>query len=302
MISIVIPAFCEEGAISSTVRNLKAVLEKAGLFPYEILVVDDGSSDNTARLARESGATLLTHPHNVGYGQSLKDGIRAAQYDTIVITDADDTYPIESIPLLVQEYQKGFDMVVGARTGVHYRESIIKAPLRKILKSIVEFTATREIPDINSGFRVFSRATAIPYFNHLCDTFSFTTSMTLAYMMTGRFVHYIPIEYFERRGQTKVRLFRDSLRTLQYTVEAATYYNPLKIFSLFSFICLCLAGMSLVFALILQLVSLFALGVGAILLSVLMLGLGLLAVLLKQIMDHDRFSFDVPHNINENKK
>lgn len=288
MISIVIPALNEEAAIQSTVHSLKDVLEKGGLIPYEIIVVDDGSSDATASLAEAAGARVIRHPHNIGYGRSLKDGILAANHDMIVIADADGTYPLADIPRLVQEYRKGFDMVVGARTGRHYRESLIKAPLRMILKSIVEFASTRKIPDINSGLRVFSRSTIIPYFNHLCDTFSFTTSMTLAYMMNGRFVHYIPIEYYERDGQTKVRLFRDSLRTMQYIVEAATYYNPLKIFALFSFFCLCLAAASLIFALVLQLASLFALGVGAILLSVLMLGLGLLAVLLKQIMDNDR--------------
>lgn len=288
MISVVIPALNEEGAIASTVASLRQTLDAAGLIPYQIVVVDDGSSDRTAQLAAEAGAQVLSHPHNVGYGKSLKDGILAAQYDMVVISDADGTYPIEQIPELVRLYRRGFDMVVGARTGEHYRESAIKAPLRRILTSIVEFTASRRIPDINSGLRVFSRATVIPYFNHLCDTFSFTTSMTLAYMMNGRFVHYLPIEYFQRSGKTKVRLFRDSLRTMQYIVEAATYYNPLKIFSFFALVCLCFAGMSLAVALFLQMVSLFALGVGAILLSILMLGLGLLAVLLKQIMDVDR--------------
>ena len=186
------------------------------------------------------------------------------------------------------------DMVVGARMGAHYRESFIKVPLRSILKLIVEFTAARKIPDSNSGLRVFSRTTATRYFNHLSDTFSFTTSMTLAYMMNSRFVQYVPVDYRERSGQTKVRLFRDSVRTMQYVIEAATYFNPLKIFSLFAFICLCWAAVSFVCALIFQLVSLFLLGVGATLLSVLVLALGLLAVLLKQIMDSDRRERDIP--------
>jgi polyisoprenyl-phosphate glycosyltransferase len=262
MISIVIPALDEEGAIASTIVGLQRILEAEGLIPYEIVVVDDGSSDATAKLAGDSGARVVSHPHNVGYGRSLKDGILAARYDTIVITDADGTYPIETVPKLVREYQRGFDMVVGAREGEHYRQSIIKSPLRAILKFIVEFSAARRVPDVNSGLRVFSRATAISYFRHLCDTFSFTTSMTLAYMMNSRFVHYVPIIYLERDGQSKVRLFRDSMRTMQYIIEAATYYNPLKIFSFFAFLCLLLAVTSLVAALMFQLVSLFLLGVG----------------------------------------
>lgn len=285
MISIVIPALNEQDAIAATVVSIRETLEQADLLPFEIIVVDDGSSDSTGRLALESGAKVIRHPHNVGYGRSLKDGIRAAQFDIVVISDADGTYPIDVIPQLVAEYRKGFDMVVGARSGKHYRESMIKMPLRNLLKTIVEFTATRKIPDINSGLRVFGRGTAMSYFGHLCDTFSFTTSLTLSYMMNGHFVSYIQIDYKERSGRTKVRLFRDSMRTTQYIIEAATYYNPLKIFTLFSFICLCLAAISLVCALVFKLASLFALGVGAILLSVLMLGLGLIAVLLKQIMD-----------------
>jgi glycosyltransferase involved in cell wall biosynthesis len=288
MISVVIPALNEEAAIAETVIEVRNALEASGLGPYEIIVVDDGSSDATGRLAAEAGARLVSHPHNVGYGKSLKDGILAARHDTIVITDADRTYPIASIPDLLREYRRGFDMVVGARMGEHYRESIVKAPLRSALRAVVEFTANRKIPDINSGLRVFSRATASRYFSHLCDTFSFTTSMTLAYMMNSRFVHYVPIDYHERAGRTKVRLMRDSLRTMQYIIEAATYFNPLKIFTFFAFICLCFAGVSIVAAVALQLFSLFLLGVGSILLSVLVLALGLLAVLLKQIMDSDR--------------
>jgi len=103
--------------------------------------------------------------------------------------------------------------------------------------------------------------------------------------MNSHFVHYVPIDYRERSGRTKVRLLRDSLLTLQYIIEAATYFNPLKIFSLFALVCLGFAALSLAGAIVFQLVSLFLLGVGAILLAILVLALGLLAVLLKQIMD-----------------
>jgi hypothetical protein len=150
---------------------------------------------------------------------------------------------------------------------------------------IVEFTANRKIPDINSGLRVFNRQVAASYFDHVSNLFSFTTSLTLAYMMNSKFVDYINIGYNERIGRSKVRLFRDSLRTLQYVLEAATYYNPLKIFVLLALLCLALAVLSLVGSVIFQVVSGFVLGVGAILLSILVVAMGLLAVLLKQIMD-----------------
>jgi glycosyltransferase involved in cell wall biosynthesis len=285
MISVVIPALNERDAIVETIQRVDAVLTGAKLEPFEIIVVDDGSDDGTGDLAKKAGARVLTHPHNVGYGRSLKDGITSAKYDTIVISDADGSYPIEEIPSLIERFQAGYDMVVGSRTGKQYRGSSLKSPLRTILKAIVEFTANRRIPDINSGLRVFSRTVSMSYFNHVSNTFSFTTSLTLAYMMNSRFVAYKDIDYHERVGRSKVRLFRDSMRTLQYVVEAATYYNPLKIFFLFGLICLAFAIASFIGGVIFQVVSAFVLGVGAILLAILVFAMGLLAVLLKQIMN-----------------
>jgi glycosyltransferase involved in cell wall biosynthesis len=285
MISVVIPALNEEGAIGQTVTNISQVLVASNLVPFEIVVVDDGSQDRTGKEAGGAGARIVRHPHNVGYGRSLKDGIEAAAYDMIVICDADGTYPAAAIPDLVRLYQGGFDMVVGERHGPHHRQSAMKLSLRAVLRFLVEWTAGRRIPDINSGLRVFSRAAAIRYFPHLCDTFSFTTSLTLAYMMTKRFVTYQRIEYFERTGRSKVRLFRDSLRTLQYVVEAIVYYNPLKIFLLISLICLVAAALMFAVALSFGIVTGVMLAVGTTMVAVIMMGLGMLAVLLKQIMD-----------------
>ena len=263
MISVVIPALDERDSIVDTIERVRVVLDKdKTMIPYEIIVVDDGSGDGTGTLATEAGAKVINHPHNIGYGRSLKDGITEAQYDIIVITDADGSYPIERIPALVSRYRMGFDMVVGARTGEHYRESVIKDPLRALLKFIVEFTASRRIPDANSGLRVFSRATTMQYFPRLSDKFSFTTSLTLAYMMNSKFVDYQEIDYYKRVGRSKVRLFRDSIRTTQYILEAATYYNPFKIFFATSLLILTMAFLSILGGLVLQLVSAFLLGVG----------------------------------------
>lgn len=280
MISVVIPAKDEEDAIASTIRQVNDALP--GL-DYEIIIVDDGSQDATVDRAKATGATVISHPHNLGYGASLKTGIRAAKYDTIIITDADGTYPNDQIPQLLEQYNKGFDMVVGARGGQNYHESILKMPMRLILKFLVEYTTGRKVPDVNSGLRVFSKGKVQKYFNHLCNTFSFTTSMTLVYMMDNLFVSYIPIDYHKRAGKTKVRLLRDSLRTLQYIVEAITYYNPLKLFLLICFILVLGSVICLVLNLYLQLNILFYISVGGLLMSVQVFCMGLLALLLKQI-------------------
>jgi hypothetical protein len=137
---------------------------------------------------------------------------------------------------------------------------------------------------VNSGLRVFSRRTVEPYFGQLCDTFSFTTSLTLAYMMTARFVNFVPISYGTRHGRSKVKLFRDALRTLQYIVQSILYYNPIKLFLL-------AAGGSALFTLLLaaaamrvsSTTTLMVLAIGGAATMVLF-GLGLVADLLRQIM------------------
>lgn len=290
MYSVVIPAYNEATAIGESIAVIRAAL--AASDDLEILVVDDGSTDATAAAARAAGATVLSHPHNVGYGRALKSGILAACHDTIVIIDADLTYPAEAIPELLVQYARGFDMVVGARTGHHYQGSIFKGPLRRLLQFLVEFSAGRAVPDANSGLRVFSRNTILPYLPHLCDTFSFTTSLTLAYMMTGRFVHYLPISYHQRVGRTKVRLVLDALRTLQYIVQAIIYYNPLKIFLLLTMITIALSLLGFLLAAVSGLHAPYYLGVGGLLITIVVFALGLLADLLRQILvrtGNDRF-------------
>src|SRR3990167_7824880 len=220
-VSIVIPAYNEADSIRETIDEIVMICKKAEIHEYEIIVVNDGSTDGTAeKINNINSLVVIHHPHNIGYGRSLKDGIKIAKYDAILITDADNTYPIDQIPVLLKVYAEGFDMVVGARSGAHYQESMIKTPLRSVLRFIVEFAAERKIPDINSGLRVFSKSKIMPMLTRLCNTFSFTTSMTLGFMMSGFFVKYIEIPYHERNGKTKVKLFKDSLRTLQYILQA----------------------------------------------------------------------------------
>jgi glycosyltransferase involved in cell wall biosynthesis len=283
MISIVIPAYNEEHAIGRSIDDVRKVSAGAGL-ECEIVVVDDGSSDGTAKAAADRGVTVIRHPHNLGYGRALKSGINAARHDTIAIIDADGTYPVTELPRLLEIYARGFDMVVGARSKAVLKDSMFKSGLRRILTFLVEFTAGRQIPDINSGLRVFDKRTIQPYFPQLCDTFSFTTSMTLAYMMTSRFVTYTPIGYGARVGETKVRLFRDALRTLQYIIQSIVYFNPTKIFLLLSAGCLALALVCAAASLAISTSTAAIVGFIGIVGSLGLFGLGLVADLLRQIM------------------
>lgn len=231
-VSIVIPAFNEQDGIGRVLNALSALPGAP-----EVVVVDDGSTDETATAARAAGAVVVRHPANAGYGASLKSGIRAASNDIIVITDADGTYPINRIPDLVETFEQGFDMVVGARQGREYQGSFLKMPARAVFKMLVEFTTGRSIPDINSGLRVFRKSTVLPHFPEICNGFSFTTTITLIYMLTGKLVTYRPIAYEKRVGRSKVKIFRDSVRTLQYIVECIVRYNPLKLFLLLCMLC-----------------------------------------------------------------
>ena len=286
MISVVIPAYNEGEAIKETIDEIKTILKKNKIYKgSEIIVVNDGSKDNTGEVAKKCGAIVINNPTNMGYGFSLKRGIKAAKNETIVITDADLTYPFNVVPEMLKIKKEGFDLVVAARTGKYYRQSIFKSILRKLLKRMVEFVSERKIKDINSGLRVFDKSLVIKYFPRLCDTFSFTTSQTLAYFMNNHFVTYIDIPYNKRVGKSKIKLFRDSIKSMKYILESCVYYNPLKIFTGLSIICIFLSIIGFLFSHFANIKAGYILGIGGLLISIIVFAIGLLAVILKQIMD-----------------
>ena len=283
-VSVLVPSFNEESSISQTVSDLEAGMNAAAVDDYEIIVIDDGSTDDTQTIAGESGAKVVAHVHNLGYGSAIKSGLRAAGGDTIVIIDADGTYPAKSIGDLLEKFREGYDMVVGARRGIHYRGSHLKWPLRIALRWLVEWVTGREIPDINSGFRVFARENALNIQNQLSEGFSFTTTITLIYMMTGKFVGYLPIDYDQRIGQSKVVLWRDSIKTFSYILMTILYYAPMKIFTVMSGLCVAIAGVSLAIGIVFELTTGFLMAVGSLIASLIVFALGLLAELLRQVI------------------
>lgn len=233
-ISFIVPAYNEEAGIAETLDRLNTVLTASGL-PYEIILVNDGSSDKTAERAGAcANVTIIYHPANIGYGGAIKTGIMHANFHWIGITDADGTYPVERITDLLAEMEKGFDMAVAKRENINQHDSIAKMFFRRLFKGIINFTVHGDIQDPNSGLRIFKREMALSYFPFLCNTFSFTTSITILAFGEGRFVRYLPVRYEKRTGKGKVRHFRDSLYAMEIIIQGITFYNPIKFFILFS--------------------------------------------------------------------
>ena len=230
MVSIIIPAYNEAGSIRDVVNKIRETLSRSG-YEWEIIVVDDGSSDGTAAKLVGQGAVILTHPENKGYGASLKTGIRSAKGDVVVIMDADGTYPPEMIPSLLSGMDEGYDMVVGARTGRDVNIPLLRRPAKFILKKLADYLSETKIPDLNSGLRAFRKELALKYFHLLPSGFSFTTTITLALLSDGYNVKYVPINYLVRsKGKSKIRPLKDFSNFFLLIVRVICYFNPLKVF------------------------------------------------------------------------
>jgi glycosyltransferase involved in cell wall biosynthesis len=230
-VSIVIPAFNEERGLPSVLECLKQSMD-SGEFEYEILVVDDGSSDGTGVVAsRYDFVTVKTHRRNLGYGAALKTGIRNARHDIVCITDADGTYPNEPLLELVARVHRGeCDMAVGSRNGKNVSIPVQRRFAKWVIGRLANMVIGYQIPDLNSGLRAFRRETALRFFNLLPDGFSFTTTITLAMLSNGYAVDYLPIDYLKRIGKSKIRPIHDTLYFVQLILRMALYFAPLKVF------------------------------------------------------------------------
>ncbi len=228
-VTIIIPAHNEEKGIGPVLDGISSAMDAGGL-EYEIIVVNDGSTDGTSRAAggRER-VSVVDVAVNRGYGASIKHGLKSARHDLIAITDADGTYPPEALPGLVLAMDN-HDMVVGARTGANVAIPLIRRPAKWFLTVLANYLASATIPDLNSGLRVMRKSAIMRFLNILPQGFSFTTTITLAMLSNNYRVLFSPIDYHSRTGKSKIRPIADTLNFLSIIIRTVMYFNPLKIF------------------------------------------------------------------------
>ena len=222
-VTIVLPAYNEEKTISETIRELK------NLYPnFEILVVDDGSSDNTMQAAIDAGANVWPHPYNMGNGAAVKTGLRCAQKEWVLLMDADGQHdPLDIKNLL--KYKDSFDMVVGARQ--RGSETYLHRDIaNKIYNWFASYVTQFRIEDLTSGFRLVKKSVAQQYIYLLPNTFSYPSTITMAYLRSGRSVKYTPITTKKRKGKSKVKVFEDGSRFFLIITKVAVLFSPLRVF------------------------------------------------------------------------
>ena len=228
-VSIIIPAYNEKEGITHVIESLRLLKEKHGP-RWEIIVVDDGSTDGTSEMVKVFGdVVLIQHPLNRGYGASIKTGVRHAKYNTLVISDAEGTYPVKEIPKTITQLPKS-DMVVGARHINSSNIPLSRRPAKWMLNKLANYLTGIKIPDLNSGLRVMKKDIILKYLHLLPDGFSFTTTITLAMLTNNYLVEFIPIEYKIRSGKSKIRPIRDTMNFIQLIIRTVLYFDPLKIF------------------------------------------------------------------------
>jgi hypothetical protein len=225
--SVVVPAFDEEQGLLATLDGLRSVLQHSGQ-TYEIVVVDDGSTDATRRLlAACTDVTVVRHAENRGYGAALKAGIKVARHPLVVVMDADGTYAAAAIPALVARCAVA-DMVVGARVGRNVHSTPARSAAKWCFRQFAQWITGTPIPDLNSGLRVFHRAVAERFMALLPDGFSFTTTITVTSILERLVVGFEPVDYMPRIGRSKVRPVRDTLRIGRQLVWLGLRFAPLR--------------------------------------------------------------------------
>ncbi len=233
-VSIIIPAYNEGDIIADIVGRVRS------LHPdFEVIVVNDGSIDDTAAEAQKAGAEVYNHPYNIGNGAAIKSGIRVATGNILVFMDGDGQHNPEDIARLL-EYFPEFDMVVGART-IRDQASLGRALGNKIYNWFASYVAKFSIKDLTSGFRAVKSNVARNFLYLLPNTYSYPTTLTLGTLRSGMSVKYIPVNIKKRQtGTSNIKMMRDGVKFFMIITRICTLYSPMRVFLPVSFVMLLL--------------------------------------------------------------
>lgn len=228
-VSIVLPVHNEAGHLGAEIDRISEAMN-ASEYSWELLVVDDGSSDGSAEIASgRDHVRLLCSARNRGAGRARRIGTDAARGRIVVWSDADLTYPNDEIPWLVDQLGSS-DQVVGARTSERGTSRFFRVPAKWLIRRLAIYLTRTRIPDLNSGFRAFRRDVGSQFVHQLPDGFSCVTTMTMTFLMNGYEVKYVPITYAERAGRSKFHWWADTRRYVFQVVRMMLSYDPLRIF------------------------------------------------------------------------
>lgn len=227
-ITVVLPAKNEAGAIEKTILGIKN-LELV----HEIIVVNDGSTDDTAQIAEQAGAKVISHPYSKGNGAAIKTGARNATGDIIIFMDADGQHDANDIFKLIERIEEGYDLVVGARQKGS-QASIGRGIANKLYNNLATYMSDHHVEDLTSGFRAVRAEKFREFIYLLPNGFSYPTTSTMAFFRAGYSVTYVPIHAAKRIGKSHIHPIKDSVRFFLIIFKIATLYSPLKMFLPFS--------------------------------------------------------------------
>lgn len=230
MLSVVIPVFNEVEAVGKVIGEVREAL--SGLAdPWEILVVDDGSTDGSASVASELGVRVIVHPYNMGGGAARKSGTEEARYPFVCVLDGDGTYPAWHIPELYRLLQEGpWRLVVGARTSEAGTLPALRGPVKGLIRRFACALVRRDIPDLNSGMKLFYREDMRRLAPFLPLGHSWVTSVTLAYLLLAWPTAFHPIGYRPRVGRSSFHPVVDTFRLILQVVRIVTYFEPMRFY------------------------------------------------------------------------
>lgn len=227
-LTVVLPAWNESAALRSVIEEVRRGLQ-IWSGNWEILVVDDGSTDETAAAAQTAGARVVRRVERGGYGSAVKTGFEHARGVLVALLDADGSYPGDALPQLLA-FVPGYDQVSGARISEQGSTKLLRVPAKWLIRKLAEWVSAKRIPDLNTGMKVVKRELMLRYLWAIPDGFSCTTSMTLAFLCNGHPVKYVPVAYRRRIGKSKFRPIHDTANYIATIVRVITYFRPLRVF------------------------------------------------------------------------